>query len=58
MLGLYSEEKKQKLLFSAEKDRATQDYEMEAVLTQLKREGKEFTQLDLRFDKPIIVIKN
>lgn len=57
MLGLYADEKKQKILFSAEKDRDRQDYELQAVITQLKREGKEFTLLDLRFDKPIVVLQ-
>lgn len=58
MLGLNAEETKQRFLFSAEKDQGTQDYQVEIVVLQLKREGKEFEELDVRFEKPIIKLRN
>jgi hypothetical protein len=30
---------------------------LQYILTRLTMEGKQFTQLDLRYDKPVIVIK-
>lgn len=57
MLGLYTEGNKEQLLFTAEKDQATQVYQLEVVVAQLRREGKEFESIDFRFEKPIIKLK-
>jgi len=46
-----------KILFSLEKDRRVQDFQLETIIKQFKIEGKEFFSLDLRFDKPVIKLK-
>ncbi|MBI4008910.1 FtsQ-type POTRA domain-containing protein [Candidatus Roizmanbacteria bacterium] len=43
-----------KLLFTTEKDKQKQAYELEIIIKQFKIEAREFKILDLRFDKPII----
>jgi cell division septal protein FtsQ len=43
-----------KIIFSNNKDKKTQDYQLELIVKQFKIEGKEFSKIDLRFDKPII----
>ncbi len=43
-----------KIIFSNNKDKETQDYQLELIIKQFKIEGKEFSKIDLRFDKPII----
>ncbi len=43
-----------KIIFSNNKDKETQDYQLELIVKQFKIEGKEFSKIDLRFDKPII----
>ncbi len=45
---------KKRIVFSTEITTSIQDYELEKVIEQLKIEGKEFTSLDLRFDKPVV----
>jgi len=43
-----------KIIFSNNKDKEVQDYQLELIVRQLKIEGKEFKKIDLRFEKPII----
>lgn len=43
-----------KIIFSNNKDKEIQDYQLELIIRQFKIEGKEFEKIDLRFDKPII----
>jgi len=47
---------KKKIIFSLEKNRTIQAYQLETLIKQFQIEGKEFVSLDLRFDKPIIKI--
>ena len=42
------------IIFSNEKDKETQLYELELIIRQFKIEGKEFKKIDLRFNKPVI----
>jgi cell division protein FtsQ len=56
MLGFNLDGKK--LLFTTEKPVETQAYILEKVVGQFKIEGKDFKSLDLRFDKPVIVLKD
>lgn len=42
------------IIFSNNKDKNTQNYQLELIIKQFKIEGKEFKKIDLRFDKPII----
>jgi hypothetical protein len=44
----------QQIIFSNDKDKSVQDYQLELIVKQFKIEGKEFKKIDLRFDKPII----
>lgn len=43
-----------KILFTSEKDIQKQSFELETIIRQFKVEAKEFKQLDLRFDKPVV----
>lgn len=43
-----------KILFTTEKAESQQRYELEQIIRQFKIEGKNFKNLDLRFDKPVI----
>jgi len=42
------------IVFSNNKDKDVQDYQLELIIRQFKVEGKEFKKIDLRFNKPII----
>jgi len=55
MIGLNLKDKK--ILFSTEKDLSTQAYQMNAIIQTFKVDGKDFSVLDLRFDKPFIKVK-
>lgn len=44
------------IIFSNSKDKNTQNYQLELIIKQFKIEGKDFKQIDLRFDKPIITL--
>ena len=46
--------KDKQIYFSLEKNSQTQQYQLEAVIRQFKIEGKNFTKIDLRFNKPVI----
>jgi hypothetical protein len=46
-----------KVTFSSQKDIMGQIASLQYILSHLKMEGREFSSLDLRFDKPVIVIK-
>ncbi|MBI2051274.1 hypothetical protein HYT33_00775 [Candidatus Roizmanbacteria bacterium] len=48
---------KKVIFFTTEKDRETQDYQLERLVRQFKIEGKDFKTLDLRFDKPIVTLQ-
>jgi len=43
-----------KIIFSVKKDREEQDYLLETIIRQFKIQGKEFQEIDLRFNKPVI----
>jgi hypothetical protein len=43
--------------FSSQKDIITQIASLQYILSHLTMEGKLFTRLDLRFEKPVIVLK-
>lgn len=43
-----------KIIFSVEKDKNIQDYQLELIIKQFNIEGKDFKKIDLRFEKPII----
>jgi len=55
MVAFNLEEKK--IIFSLEKELAEEKYQLETIVRQFRIEGKDFTSLDLRFDKPVIKIK-
>ena len=42
------------VIFTSEKDRALQQYEVSQILKQFKIEGKDFRSIDLRFEKPVV----
>ncbi len=44
----------QQIIFSNNKDKNVQSYQLELIIRQFKIEGKEFKKIDLRFEKPII----
>lgn len=46
-----------KVTFSSQKDIMTQIASLQYILSHLTMEGRQFSSLDLRFDKPVIVIK-
>ena len=52
MIGLVSSDKT--FLFSAEKERDTQLFQLEEVVKELKKEGIDFETIDLRFNKPVV----
>jgi len=43
-----------KIIFSNNKDREAQEYQLELIIRQFKIEGKDFKKIDLRFNKPIV----
>lgn len=43
-----------RILFTTEKDLEKQAYELQSIIRQFKMEGKDFEELDLRFDRPVI----
>ena len=43
-----------KIVFSNQKEKELQDYQLELIIRQFKIEGKEFKKIDLRYDKPVI----
>jgi len=45
------------VLFSSQKDVQSQISSLQFILSRLTMEGRQFSRLDLRFDKPIIVAK-
>ena len=51
MIRLNSKDKT--ILVSAEKDKETQDYQFETIVRELRKDGNDFSELDLRFEKPI-----
>jgi len=46
-----------KVTFSSQKDIMAQIASLQYILSHLTMEGRQFSILDLRFDKPVIVIK-
>lgn len=56
MIGLKSAGRD--ILISTQKDADTQVYQMGVIIKQFRVEGKNFKSLDLRFDKPTLVISN
>ena len=49
--------KDKKIFFTLEKDPQVQEYQLATIIKQFKIEGREFSSLDLRFDKPVIKLK-
>jgi hypothetical protein len=45
------------VIISSQKDLSTQISSLQYLLARLTMEGKDFTRLDLRFDKPVIVFR-
>ena len=43
-----------KIVFSNQKEKELQYYQLELIIRQFKIEGKEFKKIDLRFNKPVI----
>ncbi len=43
-----------KIIFDSEKDRSLQVYQLEQIVRQFKIEGKQYKEIDLRFDKPVV----
>lgn len=46
-----------KVTFSSQKDIMTQIASLQYILSHLTMEGRQFSSLDLRFDQPVIVLK-
>ncbi|HVA96417.1 MAG TPA: hypothetical protein VND99_02070 [Candidatus Acidoferrales bacterium] len=46
-----------KVTFSTQKDIMSQIASLQYILSHLTMEGRQFSMLDLRFDKPVIVLK-
>lgn len=49
---------KSQIIFSDKKDIKTQLSSLQLILARLTMEGKLFSQLDMRFDKPVVRIKS
>lgn len=47
----------EKILISTQKDLASQVSSLQRILSRFTIEGKRFKQIDLRFDRPIILLK-
>ncbi|HWY79505.1 MAG TPA: hypothetical protein VNW29_04045 [Candidatus Sulfotelmatobacter sp.] len=47
----------EKVTFSSQKDIMSQIASLQYILSHLTMEGRQFSSLDLRFDKPVIMIK-
>lgn len=45
---------KRRIIFSSEKSIERQYHEMEIIIKEFKVQGKEFRELDLRFDRPVV----
>jgi len=50
--------KDKNIFFTTEKDQNQQAYELEKIIHRFKIEGKEFKNIDLRFDRPIVVLSS
>ena len=48
---------KSKVTFSSQKDIMSQIASLQYILSHLTMDGREFSSLDLRFDQPVIVMK-
>lgn len=55
MLGLYTSE--EEYIFSAEKEREQQAYQLEATVREFMISGRKIKSLDVRFDKPVVVLE-
>jgi len=55
MIGLYSQDKK--ILFTTEKDQELQKYQLETIMHQFMKDGKDYKTIDLRFDKPVVELQ-
>ncbi len=47
-----------KILFTTKKKEEVQEFELEKIIRQFKIEGRTFKSLDLRFDKPVVVLND
>lgn len=43
-----------KIIFSSEKDTKLQVYQLQQIVRQFKVEGRQFKEIDLRYDKPVV----
>jgi len=43
-----------KIYFSTEKNKAGQEYELQRIIRQFKIEGRDYREIDLRFNKPVV----
>lgn len=43
-----------KIIFTTEKKKELQDYQLEEIIKKFRIEGKDFKTLDLRFEKPVV----
>ncbi len=48
---------KEEVFFTTNKDISSQITSLQVIITRTTMEGRHFTKLDLRFDKPVIVFK-
>lgn len=55
MLGLYTSN--QEYIFTAEKERDQQIYQLEATIREFMISGRKINSLDVRFDKPVVVLE-
>jgi cell division protein FtsQ len=51
---LFNLKDQQKIIFSSDKEKELQEYELREIIIQFKVEGKEFQKIDLRFEKPVV----
>lgn len=49
--------KDNKIFFTLEKNPQDQEYQLSTIIKQFKIEGREFSSLDLRFEKPVVKLK-
>jgi cell division septal protein FtsQ len=56
MLGLYTSD--EVYLFSSEKERDQQVYQLEVTMREFMVSGKKIKSLDVRFDKPVVVLNS
>lgn len=56
VLGLYTED--EVFIFTSEKEREQQVYQLEVTMREFMISGKQIKSLDVRFDKPVVVLNS